>query len=481
MDESTTNQRIDILKNILLDLHHGKDPGSVQDTFNKHFTGVSAIEISLMEHQLMNSDTGITFEDVMKLCNVHANLFKQSIEGSDLAQADLPGHPVRVFKDENLAIQAAFIRVDRILKAIKSAQDTQDDIDAGLLKGLQHQVKLLGQFNNHYTRKEKLFFPHMERYGHTSPPKVMWGVDDNIRDMYKDFAKATQGLPDTDIDDVIHLFKIFEDEFKEMIFKEESILLNILLETLTEDDWYQIAQESETYGYCLISEPEEWVPERHDFNAVELDPDTQHDSQTSQTSQMAYSGNGTDQTKEASGGYIKVPGGRVKLDFIPDASDTQEAVHSWNQPISFKDAGTLSLKEAELILNHLPLELTFVNKDDIFQYFNQAVAHKDMIFPRTPSQIGRHIELCHPPMLWPKVKKLIEEFRDGVRAQESLWFKKGDEFIFITYRALHDEHGDFMGVLEIVQDIQPFRDIDQPVKRDISNPPSHPWNPSKED
>lgn len=475
MSESTANQRIEILKNILLKLHHGTDPESVQDLFNEHFTGVSAIEISLMEHQLMNSDTGITFEDVMKLCNVHANLFKQSIDGTDIAQADLPGHPVRVFKDENLAIQAAFIRVDRILKAIKSTLETQDNIDAGLLKGLQHQVTLLGQFDNHYTRKEKLFFPHMERYGHTSPPKVMWGVDDDIRDMYKDFSKAAHALPDNNIDKVIQLFQSFEHEFKEMIFKEESILLNILLETLTEDDWYQIAQESDTYGYCLISQPEEWVPERHDFAAIDLDHATK--GQEGDLSNVSVSDTTSQQAPPSSDTYIKVPGGRVKLDFIPDGPESHSTVQSRDQQISFKDAGTLSLREMELILNHLPLEVTFVNKDDIFQYFNQAVAHKDMIFPRTPSQIGRHIELCHPPMLWPKVKKLIEELRDGVRAQESLWFKKGDKFIFITYRALHDDTGEFMGILETVQDIQPFRDIDQEVKRNISDPPSHPWHP----
>lgn len=75
-----TDQRIDILKNILLDLHNGASPESVQDQFNQHFTGVSALEISLMEHELMSSDTGITFEDVMSLCNIHANLLKEPLQ-----------------------------------------------------------------------------------------------------------------------------------------------------------------------------------------------------------------------------------------------------------------------------------------------------------------------------------------------------------------------------------------------------------------
>ena len=42
------------------------------------------IEISLMEHELMNSDSGVTFEDVMELCDVHANLFKNAVRVSKL-------------------------------------------------------------------------------------------------------------------------------------------------------------------------------------------------------------------------------------------------------------------------------------------------------------------------------------------------------------------------------------------------------------
>ena len=42
------NNRIQILKEILLDLHHGASPESVQERFNQHFKGVSALEISMM-------------------------------------------------------------------------------------------------------------------------------------------------------------------------------------------------------------------------------------------------------------------------------------------------------------------------------------------------------------------------------------------------------------------------------------------------
>ena len=102
------NNRIQILKEILLDLHHGASPESVQERFNQHFKGVSALEISMMEHELMVSEEGVTFEDVMSLCNVHANLFKGAIADVEVADADQEGHPVYVFKQENLALRSAF-------------------------------------------------------------------------------------------------------------------------------------------------------------------------------------------------------------------------------------------------------------------------------------------------------------------------------------------------------------------------------------
>lgn len=107
-------ERIQVLKDILLDLHHGASPNSVQERFNQYFKGVSALEISLMEHELINSDAGVTFEDVMGLCNVHANLFKGAIAEIDVPDIEQEGYPVYVFKQENLALRAAMLRIRRI-------------------------------------------------------------------------------------------------------------------------------------------------------------------------------------------------------------------------------------------------------------------------------------------------------------------------------------------------------------------------------
>lgn len=404
------DERIHVLRDILLELHNGASPESVQERFDATFAGVSAIEISLMEHELMNSDSGVTFEDVMELCDVHANLFKNAIKGVEVSDTEHPGHPVRVFKEENLALRAALIRIRRLLDTYEYMED--EEMLAEMRKGLVRQMGLVGQFDIHYQRKEELFFPIMERYGHDSPPKVMWGVDDQIRELFQTALTTAKSLPEVSISSVKEAFEAFATEFESMIFKEESILLMILLESFTQDDWLQIAEEP-----------------------------VQLDTAEGQVQQV-----------------IDTPEGHFTITFTPKE---KEAVLDRHSQQAFGN-GYLSVEQANLILNHLPMEITFVNKDDIFQYYNDNTPADEMIFKRTPSQVGRNVELCHPPKYLDKVKTIMKGLREGTKDKYEMWFKSESrgKFVHITYAAVHDEDGEFQGVLEYVQDIQPYREID---------------------
>ena len=392
--------RIAVLRDILIRLHNGASLESVQADFDAHFAGVSAIEISLMEHELMNGDYGITFEDVMKLCNVHANLFKGAVDDVNVSEADKAGHPIHILKVENQAFQAAIIRIQRLL------DNLDEHSEKGLINGLKRQYDLLGQFKRHYDRKENLFFPIMERYGHDAPPKVMWGVDDEIRALFNEAVEALNQFPAVSKEDVQHQFNCFEKEFKEMIFKEEAILIPLVLSIFNEDDWIAIAEESDEFGYAIVKPEAKWQPERRTF-------ETQTTNQTppSQDDEIPFGG------------------------------------------------GFLSLKEANLILNHLPFEITFINKDDIFKYFNQSITQEAKIFGRSPSAIGRHVTNCHPPKSLEMVTTLIADFRSGRRDRESMWFHMRGKFVYVSYIAVRDENNEYQGVLEFVHDIQPFIDL----------------------
>ena len=465
MTNSSRDQRIQVLKDILLRLHHGASPDSVEADFQAHFSDVSPIEVSLMEHELMNGDHGVGFEDVMKLCTVHAKVMAAGVQGKEVPDSQQEGHPVWIFKQENLALQAGLHRIQRLLDALEAAESQGQDLDPGLLRGLTRQYQLLDQFQRHYRRKEELFFPIMESYGHDAPPKVMWGVDDQIRDLFGLAQEALKGLldqaGDASVAQVLATYQAFVQEFKDMIFKEEAILIPLLLSLFSEDDWLAIAKDSPEFGYAIIQPDKEWVPSRVKFG------------EQGENGELAGAGRGAEAQNE---GPAEASAESPTKSVASSASDSAStsAADSTTSPAPKPEAdlpfggGYLSLKEANLILNHLPFEITFIDKNDLFKYFNTSIAIENKLFPRVPSSIGRHVKMCHPPRSLDMVMTLIDDLKHKRRASESMWFHRSDgRFTYVTYIGVFDDQDQYMGVLEYVHDIAPLLDLG-PDKRGLA-------------
>lgn len=385
-------KRQELLKSLILQLHEGVDSSIVFEEFKKHFQGVSAQEISMMEKSLMSQ--GIETEQIMKLCNIHANLFKGSVDEVHTMDKDemMPGHPVRVLKDENFAVRELLDQSSLLVSQLPEKKFA-----------LLGNLGLLMDLEKHYSRKENCFFPLLEKYGHNAPSKVMWGVDDNIREMLKDTKRKLEN----DEADFVESFEKTKEEILEMIFKEEEILVPLLLDTFTEDEWLKIASDSEEIGYCLVAPETKWVPKRKSF--------------------------------------------------VERYQDDQKEAEKLNDTVSFK-IGHLSKKELELVLNTLPIDITFVDKDDVVKYFNQA---KDRIFTRTKSVIGRSVQNCHPPKSVHTIEVLLDDFKSGKRDSEAFWIQMGpSKFVFIEYFAVRDELGQYMGVLEVTHDVKRYRDLE---------------------
>lgn len=383
-----------LLKDLLLRLHAGEDQETVKQDFEEHFTGVSAFEIAVMERRLVGE--GIEVADIQKLCNIHAAMFIGSINQptSFSKEIEKPGHPVQVLKQENLAIESSLDRINRLLAVYLEQPDAE--IKAGLLK----QLDILWGFDNHYNRKENSMFPIMERYNITVPPKVMWGVDDSIRDLFKQFRVSLEA--DT-FEQLAAEFAGLKYELEEMIVKEEEILLPMVMDVFNEDDWISIDEESDDIGYCIIRPEAKWIPERTTFETAE----------------------------------------------------EKELTLDSNIPLN---VGALTPKELDKILNALPLELSFVDADNVVKYYNQGTGAKAM--PRTKNAIGRDVMNCHPPKSLPIVEKLFADLREGRKDSESLWFHVRGQFVHVTYAAVRDDDGTYMGVLEYVQEIQSIIDLD---------------------
>lgn len=478
MTNSSRDQRIQVLKDILLRLHHGASPDSVETDFQAHFSDVSPIEVSLMEHELMNGDHGVGFEDVMKLCTVHAKVMAAGVQGKEVPDSEQEGHPVWIFKQENLALQAGLHRIQRLLDALESAESQGQDLDPGLLRGLNRQYQLLDQFQRHYRRKEELFFPIMEAYGHDAPPKVMWGVDDQIRDLFGLAKEALKGLVDqaeeASVAQVLATYQAFVQEFKDMIFKEEAILIPLLLSLFSEDDWLAIAKDSPEFGYAIIQPDKEWTPSRVKFG------------EQGENGELAEAGRGAEAQNEGPAetsadapvsaiqpGPTAKPVANSATGSVSDSASTS-ASGPTTSPAPNPEAdlpfggGYLSLKEANLILNHLPFEITFIDKNDLFKYFNTSMAIENKLFPRVPSAIGRHVKMCHPPRSLDMVMTLIDDLKHKRRTSESMWFHRSDgRFAYVTYIGVFDDQDQYMGVLEYVHDIAPLLDLG-PDKRGLA-------------
>ena len=478
MTNSSRDQRIQVLKDILLRLHHGASPDSVEADFQAHFSDVSPIEVSLMEHELMNGDHGVGFEDVMKLCTVHAKVMAAGVQGKEVPDSEQEGHPVWLFKQENLALQAGLHRIQRLLDALESAESQGQDLDPGLLRGLTRQYQLLDQFQRHYRRKEELFFPIMESYGHDAPPKVMWGVDDQIRDLFGLAKQALKGLVDqagdASVAQVLATYQAFVQEFKDMIFKEEAILIPLLLSLFSEDDWLAIAKDSPEFGYAIIQPDKEWAPSRVKFG------------EQGESGELAEAGRGAEAQNEGpaeasadapagadQAGSTAKPVANSAADSTAKPA-TNSVADSTASPAPNPEVdlpfggGYLSLKEANLILNHLPFEITFIDKNDLFKYFNTSIAIENKLFPRVPSAIGRHVKMCHPPRSLDMVMTLIDDLKHKRRASESMWFHRSDgRFAYVTYIGVFDDQDQYMGVLEYVHDIAPLLDLG-PDKRGLA-------------
>jgi len=188
---------------------------------------------------------------------------------------------------------------------------------------------------------------------------------------------------------------------EDMIYKEENILFPMALENLSEYDWVKVRTGEEEIGYSWVTPGSEWKP---------ISPIDIH-----QVDQESTSPN-------------------INL-----------------------NTGSLTLKEIDLLLRHLPLDISFVGVDEKVKYYS---ATDDRLFPRSPAVIGRSVINCHPSKSYDKVKKIMTYFKEGKKDKVMFWIKMNDRFLIISYYAVRDENGEFMGTLEATQDATEIRNLE---------------------
>ncbi len=114
---------------------------------------------------------------------------------------------------------------------------------------------------------------------------------------------------------------------------------------------------------------------------------------------------------------------------------------------------SLGLDRATLaaILNTLPVELSFVDADDVVRYFSHERGEK--LFARTRGVIGLKVQQCHPAKSVEVVNRILADFKHGRRQVAEFWIELGGKHIHIRYFPVRDASGNYLGCLEVVQDI----------------------------
>ncbi|NOZ45224.1 MAG: DUF438 domain-containing protein [Chlorobi bacterium] len=258
---------------------------------------------------------------------------------------------------------------------------------------IKNFVELEG-FTSHYTIIENIIFPAIEKkWGNYQCLKLMWSFHDDIR---KNIKKSVEILKTEPFD--LQLFNKFSSKvyfnINTIAFREESVLFPVMYETFEKDTFQQMLSQIDELNLQYV-------------NIKPVDKKPEHSS-----------------TKEK----------LIKL-----------------------STGEMSLEQIELVFNHLPVDITFVDENEKVKFFSTP---RHRIFPRTTGIIGRTVQNCHPHESVEIVNKIINSFKTGEKDVASFWIKMKDNFVLIQYFAVRDKNNNYKGVLEVSQEISEIQKIE---------------------
>ncbi len=401
---NNTSQRKDKIKNALKRIHDGEAYEDVKQEFAEVLSTATAQEISDIEQMLI--EEGMPVEDIQYLCDVHVAMFRESLDQQPPPEM-MPGHPVYTFRAEN---ELVALVLNDTKQNLHKMQENQSETLTHKLKG---NIEKLKEFNTHYLRKENILFPYLEKVGFSGPSSVMWGIHDDIRKGWKAMlAEIGEGavVSKESMEKLQQEFAELENTMREMVYKEERILFPTAINRLPEENWHAMHTQEPDFGYSYVTRGTDWPTESEKKEPVDLSK--------------------KEEKKE-------------------------ERKDSMTQfPLT---TGDLSISQINMLLTHLPVDITYVDENDTVLFFSET---PDRIFKRTAAIIGRKVQNCHPPQSMDKVQKILDDFKAGTRDTAEFWIQMKGMFIHIRYFALHDANGNYKGTLEISQDLTPLRALE---------------------
>ncbi len=398
-------RRQETLKGLIQELHAGKGVAEVKSAFGELVRDIGPEEIAELEQNLIAE--GLPESEVKRLCDVHVAVFRESLDAQAGARPEtMPGHPVHTFLAENAACAPALEALATGLESVKARPDTDS------LARARQELAHLREYEKHYLRKENLLFPYLEKHGFSGPSSVMWAIHDDIRAGWKELdallTVGPAGDPAGFVGRAEEVASPLKTAIQEMFYKEENILFPTALQKLSHQEWVEIRRQEAAIGFSYVEPGDRWLP----VAAVE----------TEAGDLLSLSAAAPE------------PGGKLQL-----------------------QTGLLTPQQVDLILTHLPVEITFVDEHDRVRYFSQS---KEVLFPRSPAIIGRQVQNCHPPASVDKVQRILDDFRAGRRDVAEFWIRMRGMLIYIRYSALRDQDGAYRGTMEVTQEITRIQSLE---------------------
>ena len=124
--------------------------------------------------------------------------------------------------------------------------------------------------------------------------------------------------------------------------------------------------------------------------------------------------------------------------------------------------GKLQENVLKTILETIPVEFSVLDNNDKVLAWNK---HETRIFKRPTGVIGRDVRDCHPKNSLDKVEKILQEMKEGKRDKARFWVDLSIEpnikkqKILIEYYALRDLDGEYLGCLEVTQNITELQSL----------------------
>ena len=360
---------------------------------------LTANDIILVVHRLVESD--LPMGDLKIGINKALNAFhKQIVNQKPITLPE--DHFLVYLKKENRELER---RLQNLKLWVKDFNNESLDI-IKVSEHLRIGIEDLMQMEKHYVRKENILFPYFEKeYPKYKCLGVMWSIHDDIRRNQKALLLA---LLEVNLDKK-HINKLLGDLFFDMyaiIFREEYLLFPVVFNAINKEVWSDMIQQSKEIGYAYIETPKVENSVKHE-RSESLDTDYLNEN---------------------------------KLE---------------NTLLNF-DTGLMTLKQAILLLNNLPVDITMIDENDKVCFFSNP---KERFFPRSKAIIGRTVQNCHPPESVHIVEELVRAFKDGSKDSEPFWIEMKGSFILIQYFALRDEEGVYKGCIEVSQDLTNIRKL----------------------